>query len=97
MGKPDEGGRAIGKHDVLHEADQVAVVLPKAADMALAGVREHALRASLTAPIHGRHGEAAATQIRDHLEVFLDELGAAAEQADGAPPRHARRVPAGVA
>ena len=97
MGKPDERRRAIRQHDVLHEADEIAVVFPEAAHMALARVGQHPLRASLAAPIHGRHGKAPAAQIRDDLEVFLDELGAAAEQADGAPPRHARRVPARVA
>ena len=95
--KPDERRRAVRQHDILHEADEVAVVLPEAAHVALARIRQHALRAALAAPVHGRDGKAAAAQIGDDLEVLFDELGAAAEQADGAAARHARRIPARVA
>ena len=92
--QPDERRRAIGQHDILHEAGEVALVLPEAADVALARVGQHALRAALAAPVHRRHRKSAPAQVGDDLEVFLDELGAAAEQADRAPPRRARRIPA---
>ena len=42
------------------------------------------LRAALAAPIQRRDGEAAAEEVADRLEIFLDEFGAAAEQRHGA-------------
>src|SRR5690606_543733 len=86
--------RAVRQHDVLHEAHEVAVVFPEAAHVSLAWIGKLPLRTALTAPIHGGDGEAAAAQVGDDLEIFFDELGPAAKQADRAASRHARRIPA---
>ncbi len=97
MPKADERRRAVREHNVLHEADEIAVVFPEASHIALARVGQHALRATLAAPIHGGDGKAAAAKIGDNLEILLDEFGTSAEQADGPPPRHARGIPARIA
>ena len=64
--------------------------------MALARIAQHALGAALAAPVERRDGEAADAELRDHLEIFLDRLGAAGKDADRAAARRERR-PAGKA
>ena len=56
----------------------------EAVDMALAPVAQAALRAALAAPVEGGDREAAAAQIADHLEIFLDAFRPPLEQADRA-------------
>ncbi len=89
----EERRRTIGKDDVLHEPLQVGVVIGEGADVALAGVGRQPRGAALAAPVHGGDGEAAAAKVGHDLEILLDILTAAAEQADGAAAR-ARASPA---
>ena len=79
MTKPNERRRAIGQHHVLHETDEITIVLPEAFDVTLTRVGELALRTALPPPIHCCDRKAATTQISDDLKVFLNELIAPAE------------------
>src|SRR4029077_13950715 len=51
-----------------------------------ATIAQQPIGAALAPPVHRRHTKAAPTQVGDDLEVFLDVLAAALEQADRAPP-----------
>ena len=62
-----------------------------------AWIAQLADRAALAAPIHRRDGKAPPAQVGDDLEILLDELGAAAEQADRATLRAPARLPDGIA
>ena len=90
----DVGRRTVGQHDILHEVGEVLIELGEGAHVALVGIGQHAARAALAAPVHGGDAEAAPAQVGHHLEVLLDELAAALEQADGAALGTARRLPA---
>src|SRR5271170_7825623 len=100
MSEREERRRTVRQHDLLHEGFEVEVVFPKAANMALVGVAQPALRQALAPPIHGGDSESARPQVADQFEIFLDELGPPLEDADGAlatrrrlPPRIADRHP----
>src|SRR4029453_5855059 len=54
-------------------------------------------RSARPAPIEDRHGKAPGAELAHALEIFLDEFGAALEDADRAAPLAQRRLPAGVA
>ena len=97
MGQREMRRRAIGQRHMLHEGLEVAVVFLEAVDMALHAVAQPPLRAALPAPVEGGDREAAAAQIADRLEIFLDVLAAALQQADGAERLARRRPPAGMA
>ena len=92
-----ERRRAVGQHDVLHEAQEVLVELGEIPDVTLERVGERALRAALPAPVERCHGEAAAAQIGDHLEILFDVLATALEQAHRATPGAAGRAPDRIA
>ena len=89
--------RAVRQHHLLHDRLEVVHVVGEIAHMALARVAEEPRRAALPAQIEGRHGEAAPAQVVDGLEIFLDELGAAVQDHDGAAHRRAVRRPARIA
>src|SRR5258708_10817677 len=64
--------------------------------MAFAWVLEKPIRAPLPAPIQHRDGKASLPQLANDLEILLDHVGAAAEEANRPAPR-ASRIPARVA
>ena len=64
--------------------------------MALAGIRQRALREALPAPVEDRDREAARARVAHHLEIFLDEFGAARKHAQRALAP-GRRLEAGKA
>ena len=77
-------------------AVKVRVILREVVDMAFERrLRHQAARAALAAPVQRRHGKAAAAQLVDHLEIFLDEFGLAVEK--DAQSRARRRRVAGKA
>ena len=61
------------------------------AHVAFARIAQRAVRHSLPAPVERGDGEAARAQVAHGLEIFLDELGAALEQADRALAARRRR------
>ena len=93
MADGEERRRAIGQHDLLHEGFEVVLVVGEIADVTLARIGELALGAALPAPIERGDGKAARAQFAHRLEIFLDELGAALEDADRALAA-GRRMPA---
>src|SRR5258705_5394901 len=84
--------RTIRQHDLIDECIKIDRVFIEAADVALARIAQRALRQSLPAPVERRDCEPARAQIAHGLEVFLDELGAALKQADGALASRRRRA-----
>ncbi len=97
MGQREMRSRAVGQRHVLHEGFEVAVVFLEAVDVALHRVAQASLGAALSAPVEGRHREAAAAQVADRLEVLLDGFAAPLHQADGAQRLARRRPPARIA
>ena len=85
--------RTIRQHDLVHQRLEVALVFGKVADMALARIGQRALGTALTAPVESGDSKAAGAQFTHGLEIFLDELGAALEQAHRALAAR-RRKPA---
>jgi hypothetical protein len=83
--------RTIRQHDFAHEGFDVALILREVAHVALERIAQRPLRTALPAPIHGRDREAARAEVAHGLEIFLDEFGAALEQADGALAAGRRR------
>ncbi len=69
------------------------LVFGEVADMAFARIGQRALGQALPAPVERRDRKAARAQLAHRLEIFLDELGAALEQADR-PLAARRRMPA---
>ena len=82
VGQCEMGLRTIRKHHLLHEGLEVDLVLREVFDMALARIRQLPGGMPLPPPVHGRDRKAALAQFADRLEIFLDELAAAAEDAD---------------
>ena len=66
------------------ESFEIELILVEAAHISFARILERALRHPLPAPIDRGDRKAARAQIAHGLEIFLDELGAALEQADRA-------------
>ena len=77
--------RAVGQHDLLHEGFEVAVVFGEVVDVALARIRQRAVREPLPAPVEDRDREAARARVAHHLEIFLDEFRAARETRTACP------------
>ena len=95
MGERMEGRRAFRQGDMAHEGVEVAAHNgAKSLDMAEPAVRDQPVGAALAAPVEGRDGKAARPQVAHHLEIFLDELRAAMEQADRAARLARQRRPA---
>ena len=85
--------RAIRQHDLANKGIEIDVVAGKVPDIALARVAQRPIRQALPAPVERGHREAAGAQIAHGLEIFLDEFGAALEQAHGAlAPRRRRKA-----
>ena len=85
--------RTVRQHDLVDEGFEVDLVLREIAHVAFAPIAQRAFRHPLPAPVERGDREAARAQVAHGLEIFLDELGAALEQADRAlAPR--RRRPA---
>jgi hypothetical protein len=84
MADGEDRRRTVGQHDLLHEGLEVVLVFREIADMAFARIAELALGAALPAPIKRGNRKAARAQLAHGLEIFLDEFGAALEQADRA-------------
>ena len=61
---------------------QIGFKLAKIVHVTLAGISQRAIRPALAAPIHARDGKAAGQQFACHLEIFLNELAAPAENDD---------------
>src|SRR5262249_3752530 len=80
----------------VDEGFEIEMVFVEAAYIALARILERALRSALPAPVERRYREAARTQVAHGLEILLDELGSALEQADRALLSRRRR-PARIA
>ena len=93
MPEREDRRRAIRQHDLLHQRFDVALVFREVADVALARIGQRALGAALPAPVDGGDGKAAGAQFAHRLEIFLDEFGAALEQAHRALAAR-RRMPA---
>ena len=85
--------RAVRKHDLVDEAFEIDLIFGKVAHIALAPVAQRTVRHALPAPVQGCDREAAGPQVAHGFEIFLDEFGAALEQADRAPAA-GRRSPA---
>ncbi len=86
MGEREIGRRTVRQHHLVHEPAKVVLVIGEAPDVTPEPVPEQPARSPLPAPIEHRHGEAPAAKLAHHLEIFLDELAAAGEDADRAPP-----------
>ena len=88
---------AVRQHHRFHEVGEVFLILGEIVDVTLERIPGQPARAALPAPIEHRHGKAAPAQLAHHLEIFLDELGAAGKDADRAAPLAQHRLPAGEA
>src|SRR5437870_5790803 len=84
MAEREERRRTIRQHDLFHEGFEVGLVLGKVVDMTPALVAQLVLGQALSAPIESGDGEAPPARVLDDLEILLDELGAAVEQAQRA-------------
>jgi hypothetical protein len=73
--------RTVGQRDLVHETGDVVAIVGKTPHMAFQRIADETPGAPLTAPVKHGDGEAAAPQLANHLEIFLDELGAAREDA----------------
>src|SRR5882757_7037821 len=93
MGQCEMRRRTIRQHHLLHEGLDVDLVVGKIADIAFARVAQPPRRMALSAPVDHRHREAAVAQVPHRLEIFLDRLGAAREDADRALAARRRRPP----
>ena len=85
------GGGQSGSTTSFMKVSRSISYSEKSRDIPLALVAQPMLRQALPAPVHGGDGEAALARVVDHLEVFLDELGAAVEQAQRALASGRRR------
>ncbi len=88
------GRGTIRKHHRLHEVGQVFLILGEVVDMSLEGIARQPARSPLPAPVEHGHGKTAAAKLANHLEIFLDELGAPGEDADRAAALAQHRLPA---
>jgi hypothetical protein len=75
-------------HDLFEKARQIVVIFGEVANVHFQRIGEQTCAAALAAPVEGRDREAASAQLADHLDIFFDELGLAAEHnADAARRR----------
>ena len=77
--RPNHGLRTGGPEHLGDESVEVALVEREIVDVPFARVLQLPLGAALAAPVERRDRKAAVEQFADRLEIFLDELGAAAE------------------
>ncbi len=84
MGDQIERRRTVGQHDIGVEGLEVGPVIFEIVDMAEATVADQPVGSALPAKIESGHREAALLEIGDRLEIFLDVLSAALQQADRA-------------
>ena len=76
--------RTIRQHHLLHEGLDVDFEIGEIAHIALARIAQPPRRMPLPAPVDHRHRKTAVAQIAHGLEIFLDLLAAAGEDADRA-------------
>src|SRR3990170_7430596 len=91
MGQREKRRRTIRQHHLLHEGFDVDFEVSEIADIALARIAEPTRRMALAAPVNHRHRETAVAQVAHRLEIFLDLLAAAGEDADRALAARWRR------
>src|SRR6516164_4350331 len=97
MGKRVIRRRTIRQRHLIHEAGNVVLIVGEALDVSFERIPHEPARASLATPIQHGDGKASPPKLAYHLEIFLDELGAAGEDAHRAVPLFQRRRPSRVA
>src|SRR5580700_3404714 len=84
MGERKMRRRTLRQHILLHEGLDVDLVVGEIAHIALARIAQPPRRMALPAPVDHGDREAAIAQVPHRLEIFLDLLAAAGEDADRA-------------